>query len=85
MIEAIISIKEWIMQNRTILFSIGAFSVVTFISTLIAIPFLIINMSADYYETKKKDTSERSRAFNIFAVIIIILKNIIILCQFFEI
>ncbi len=66
-----------ILQNKTLLIGIGIMSVVTFLGSLIIIPILIINMDDDYFETKKKDTEDRSKAFNFFAIIIIVVKNIL--------
>ncbi len=66
-----------ILQNKNLLIGIGIMSVITFLGSLIIIPILIINMDDDYFESKKKDTEDRSKTFNIFAFIVNVLKNIL--------
>jgi hypothetical protein len=46
-------IFEW-MKNNEIIWWMSGFSIVTFIGTLIAIPWLIIRLPSDYFSEKKR-------------------------------
>ena len=52
---------EWVRDNTSILYGIGLFSAVAFIGTLIAIPFLIIRISPDYFMRGKRESSSWQR------------------------
>lgn len=48
------NLYEWLRGNEIVLIWLGVFSVVSFIATLIAIPFIVARIPTDYFVRKKR-------------------------------
>ena len=70
-------ILEWIQNNQSALWLLGASSIIMFICTLIAIPWLIMRIPADYYlhDGRKEPSVLYERA--VLRIIYLIVKNVI--------
>lgn len=70
------SLYEWLRGNEIVLVWLGAFSVVSFIATLIAIPFIVARIPTDYFirDQKKPFGDSGHTALNLFWLV---LKNIL--------
>ena len=46
-------VLEWIRDNDTMLWALGAASVVTFVGTLIVVPWIVVRLPADYFSSER--------------------------------
>jgi hypothetical protein len=66
------------MQNHTILLGwLGAASVFTFLATLIAVPWLVVRLDADYFTFARRHHQARQRSHPIVQLALVIFKNIL--------
>lgn len=68
----------WIQTHETILWGIAGASLVTFIAALAIVPWLVIQIPADYFAGQKRPSRSRTRHRSPFAWLLLrIVKNVI--------
>jgi len=66
--------QSWLQQNETLLWSVSGLSLVLFVATLIAIPWMIVRLPADYFiQSPIRDWPTRHPAVHLALVV---LKNL---------
>lgn len=71
------SFLEWINQQQSLLWGLGIVSVVMFIGTLIAIPYLVSWIPADYFTRQRDDQNRSNSQHPLLRIIGLLFKNII--------
>ncbi len=56
---------------------LGVFSVITFLGTLIFIPFLITRLPSDYFQPKRRRSYFKSQSISKIGLLILIVKNVL--------
>jgi hypothetical protein len=69
-------IIDWIKQHAFILYWAGGISFILFVTTVIAVPFIIINLPADFLQ-KEKSKERVMKIHFILRLFIVICKNIV--------
>jgi amino acid transporter len=67
---------EWIKQHLFIVYVVGGISLILFITSMIAVPFIIINLPEDFLQEEKRKERVMKIHF-VLRLLILILKNII--------
>jgi hypothetical protein len=67
---------EWARNNRTILGWLLALSIVTFLGTLIVVPWLVIRLPADYFSEAKRHRTPWSDQHPVVRWMLLIAKNL---------
>lgn len=67
---------EWLQANETMLWWLGGFSGLVFVTTLIMVPFLIARIPADYFEHSRRVNALIPR-HSAWGIVILIFKNIL--------
>jgi amino acid transporter len=73
MIQTVI---EWIQQHLLLVYVVGGISLFLFITTVIAVPFIIINLPEDFLQEEKRKERVMKIHF-VLRLFVLILKNII--------
>ena len=66
---------EWIRANETLLWSLAVISAVTFVATLIAVPWIVIRIPHDYFAHRKRHVTDWSRQHPMVRVLTVAGKN----------
>ncbi len=64
-----------ISSNETLLWALGIISIVSFIASLVFIPYLIVRMPADYFSAEKRHRTPWADQHIIIRALLITLKN----------
>ena len=66
---------DWIRANDTILWSLAAASAVTFVGTLIVVPWIVIRIPADYFAHTRRHATRWAQQHPVVRVVLIAGKN----------
>lgn len=68
---------EWIQTNETTLWWLAAGSVVTFVGTLIAVPWLIVRIPPDYFTHRKRQKVPWADQHRFVRAVLVFAKNVL--------
>jgi hypothetical protein len=68
-------ILEWIRIHETAFWWLGTLSIITFLGTLIVIPFLVVRIPADYFKCDKQKPSRYHKQHSFSHILLLALKN----------
>jgi hypothetical protein len=68
---------DWIQTNQTLLWWLAAASAVTFVGTLIAVPWLIVRIPADYFANTCRHRTPWDKLHPVARIVVLILKNLL--------
>ena len=68
---------EWITNHRILLGWLGAASVVTFLATLIIVPWLVVSIPSDYFTHQKRHRQTKRSQHPMIRITMIIAKNVL--------
>lgn len=66
---------EWIQNLQPNFWWLFAFSIVTFLGTLMAVPMLLVRIPHDYFSHEKRETLRESNNNIVVTTILVLLKN----------
>ncbi|MDT8398992.1 MAG: hypothetical protein RQ899_10300 [Pseudomonadales bacterium] len=75
--EIISSLMVFISSNETALFALGIFSAVTFVFTLIAVPWLILRIPVDYFSSRQRRPAIWQDRHPLLRAVLLSLKNLL--------
>ena len=67
---------EWMNQHQSLIWGLGVISIVTFLGTLVAIPYLVSWIPADYFLQKRHGDNRLAKQHPLLRVIGLVIKNI---------
>ncbi len=70
-------ISDWVKTHSIAVWWLAGLSALTFVGTLIAIPFLVVRIPADYFAHESRETTRWGNRHPVIRGILIILKNVI--------
>ena len=68
---------QWVQNHETILWWMAAVSVVTFVSTLIAVPLMMVKIPSDYFAYGKRTKAQRDKRHAAVRWALIMAKNLL--------
>ena len=71
------SVFTWVRANSTLVWWMGGLSALTFVVTLIAIPFLVVRIPADYFAHENRERTLWADRHPVIRMILLIAKNAI--------
>lgn len=66
---------EWLQTYEVYFWWLFAFSILTFIGTLIAVPMLLVRIPHDYFAHEKREVMSRANHHILIQAILVIIKN----------
>ena len=73
----IIEIINWVQENDALLWWLAIVSVIMFISTLIAVPLVVVRIPDDYFADHKRKKSLLADVPPLAKIILVVVKNIV--------
>jgi Putative transmembrane protein (PGPGW) len=70
-------LPEWLRMHETVLWWMGAVSMLTFVGTLIVVPLLVIRIPTDYFVRDRRHQFSMRNPLSIPRLLGLVLKNII--------
>jgi hypothetical protein len=71
------SILDWLRGQQTMLWWLGALSVVTFFGTLIALPLVVASIPADYFRRDHRYASRQPTPLGVLHLLSLLLRNVL--------
>jgi hypothetical protein len=70
------ALYDWLNAHQTLLWILGAVSIVTFVGSLIAVPILVVRMPSDYFLTRERSAESWVGQHPRQARTVVIVKNV---------
>jgi len=70
---------DWLLAHETLIWWLAAFSVITFVGSLIAIPVVVLRLPTDYFSPRRSQAARWRERQPLARIILTVLKN---LCGF---
>ncbi len=70
-------ILEWIRIHEAAFWWLGTLSIITFLGTLIVIPFIVVRIPADYFKCEKRKPLRRRKPYSLLHILLLALKNLL--------
>lgn len=67
---------SYIQENENVLLILGVMSVVSFLATLVIIPWIVLRISADYFSAPRRVSLVASDAHPSLKILVLIIKNL---------
>lgn len=64
-------------ENQTLLVALGVFSLLTFFGTLLALPFLLVQIPADYFSNNARGSGRWQQQHPLVRWLLVVLKNLL--------
>jgi hypothetical protein len=68
---------EWIRTHETLLWWLGASSVVTFVGTLVLVPWMVVRIPADYFAHRTRHKASWADQHPVIRWVLLIAKNLL--------
>jgi len=68
---------SYIQENENVLLLLGVISVVSFLATLLIIPWIVLRIPADYFSTPRRVSLVASDAHPSLKIVVLIVKNLL--------
>ncbi len=68
---------EWIQADKERLLWLAGFSVVTFVGTLLAVPWLVVRIPSDYFINTKRHRLPWAELHPVLRIVLLVIKNVI--------